>query len=75
MASSFCVSVDAAQAWHPGFPDKFDDAFSPVLNGGPAVKANANFKYATDARFRKPASGRIARMPQFRARSSPYGPI
>ncbi len=49
LAASFCVSVDAAQAWHPNFQDKFDDAYSPVLNGGPAVKANANFKYATDA--------------------------
>ncbi len=49
LAASFCVSVDAAQGWHPSYPEKYDDAFSPVLNGGPAVKANANFKYATDA--------------------------
>ncbi|HSV56577.1 MAG TPA: hypothetical protein VLH39_05645, partial [Magnetospirillaceae bacterium] len=49
LAASFCVSVDAAQGWHPGYADKYDEAYSPVLNGGPAVKASAAFKYATDA--------------------------
>ena len=49
LAASFCVSVDAAQGWHPNYQDKYDEEYSPVLNGGPAVKANANFKYATDA--------------------------
>ncbi|HUX37886.1 MAG TPA: M18 family aminopeptidase [Rectinemataceae bacterium] len=49
LASSFSVSVDVAQAWHPGWPEKFDETFSPLLNGGPAVKVNANHRYATDA--------------------------
>ena len=49
LASSFCVSVDVAQAFHPSYADKFDDYYAPVLNGGPAVKASANFRYATDA--------------------------
>lgn len=49
LAASFCVSVDAAQGWHPGFKDKYDDQLSPVLNSGPAIKTNAAFKYATDA--------------------------
>jgi aspartyl aminopeptidase len=57
LASSFSVSVDVSQAWHPGWPEKFDEGFAPLLNGGPAVKANANFRYATDAetevRFRR----------------------
>ncbi|HUX41885.1 MAG TPA: M18 family aminopeptidase [Rectinemataceae bacterium] len=57
IASSFSVSVDVSQAWHPGWPEKFDEGFAPLLNGGPAVKANANFRYATDAetevRFRR----------------------
>lgn len=49
LARSFQVSVDGAQAWHPGYADKFDEDFAPVLNGGPAVKANANIRYATEA--------------------------
>jgi Aspartyl aminopeptidase len=49
LASSFCVSVDVAQAFHPSYAEKFDDFYAPLLNGGPAVKANANFRYATDA--------------------------
>ncbi len=61
LAGSFLVSVDVAQAWHPGWPEKFDEAFAPLLNGGPAIKANANFRYATDAmteaRFRSLCEG------------------
>ncbi len=49
LASSFSVSVDGAQGWHPSYADKFDEDYAPVLNGGPAVKANANTRYATDA--------------------------
>ncbi|OHD78514.1 MAG: hypothetical protein A3J97_12900, partial [Spirochaetes bacterium RIFOXYC1_FULL_54_7] len=49
LAKSFQVSVDGAQAWHPAYADKFDEDFAPVLNGGPAVKANANVRYATEA--------------------------
>jgi len=49
LASSFNISVDVAQAFHPSYAEKFDEGFAPVLNAGPAVKANANFKYATDA--------------------------
>ncbi|MGD9941565.1 MAG: M18 family aminopeptidase, partial [Clostridia bacterium] len=49
LARSFQVSVDGAQAWHPAYADKFDEDFAPVLNGGPAVKANANVRYATEA--------------------------
>ncbi len=48
-ARSFLVSVDAAHAFHPNYADKSDDHYSPCLNGGPAIKANAGFKYATDA--------------------------
>lgn len=49
LARSFSVSVDGAQGWHPSYADKFDEEYAPVLNGGPAVKANANTRYATDA--------------------------
>jgi len=48
LARSFSVSVDGAQGWHPSYADKFDEDYAPVLNGGPAVKANANTRYATD---------------------------
>ncbi len=48
LAHSSCVSVDAAQALHPGYPDKFDDYYTPFLGAGVAVKMNANMNYATD---------------------------
>lgn len=57
LARSFSVSVDGAQGWHPSYADKFDEDFAPVINGGPAIKSNANLRYATDAlteaRFRE----------------------
>ncbi|HPE35846.1 MAG TPA: M18 family aminopeptidase [Spirochaetales bacterium] len=49
LARSFMVSVDGAQGWHPSYADRFDEDYAPVLNGGPAIKANANIRYATDA--------------------------
>jgi aspartyl aminopeptidase len=49
LARSFSVSVDVAQAWHPSYAEKFDESYAPLLGGGPALKANANFRYATDA--------------------------
>lgn len=49
LARSFSVSVDGAQGWHPSYADRFDEDYAPVLNGGPAVKSNANVRYATDS--------------------------
>jgi aspartyl aminopeptidase len=49
LAKSFSISLDAAQAWHPAYGEKYDENFSALLNGGPAIKANANYKYATDS--------------------------
>lgn len=49
LALSFSISVDGAQAWHPSYADKYDEDFAPLLNAGPAIKSNANVRYATDA--------------------------
>ena len=46
-ASSFMVSVDGAHAVHPGYAEKHDSNYSPRLNGGPVIKMNADFRYAT----------------------------
>lgn len=48
-ARSFMVSADMAHAAHPNFPEFHDAAYAPVMNGGPAVKFSANFRYATTA--------------------------
>lgn len=49
LSKSFLISADCAHAVHPNFPEKHDSAYSPVLNGGPVIKFNANFRYATTA--------------------------
>jgi len=46
-AASFLISVDGAHAVHPSYADKHDVNYSPRLNGGPVIKMNAGFKYAT----------------------------
>ena len=49
MARSVLVSTDNAHAVHPNFPDRHDARHSPVINGGPALKVNANQSYATNS--------------------------
>jgi aspartyl aminopeptidase len=49
-AASVCVSVDGAHAFNPSYADRYDESSSPVLNGGPVVKRNASFRYASTAR-------------------------
>lgn len=50
MRSSLCISADNAHALHPNYPERHDGNHSPLLNGGPALKFNANQRYATSSR-------------------------
>jgi aspartyl aminopeptidase len=49
LRKSFMVSCDMAHAYHPNFADKHDPAYTPLMNQGPVIKLNANFRYATTA--------------------------
>lgn len=49
LASSSCVSADNAHAVHPNYPERHDPDHAPLVNRGPAVKLNANQRYATSA--------------------------
>lgn len=49
LADSFFVSADGAHARHPNHPELFDAANSSNLNGGIAIKHNANKRYTTTA--------------------------
>lgn len=44
---SLLISADNAHAVHPNHPEKSDDEFPVVLNGGVAVKYNASQRYTT----------------------------
>lgn len=47
IARSTLISTDNAHAVHPNFADRHDNQHLPLLNGGPAIKVNANQAYAT----------------------------
>ncbi len=48
VAKSLLVSADMAHAVHPNQPERHDGVHAPRMNAGPAVKTNANRRYATD---------------------------
>jgi aspartyl aminopeptidase len=49
MAASSCVSADNAHAVHPNYVERHDPDHAPIVNRGPAIKLNANQRYATSA--------------------------
>ena len=43
------MSADNAHAVHPNYPERHDPDHAPIVNHGPAIKLNANQRYATSA--------------------------
>jgi aspartyl aminopeptidase len=50
ITSSWCLSADNAHAIHPNYPERHEPRHAPHINEGPAVKVNANQRYATSTR-------------------------
>lgn len=48
-ARSLVISADAAHSVHPNFSERYDPHNYPVMGQGPAVKVNANQRYASNA--------------------------
>ena len=49
LGRSLCISADNAHALHPNYPERHDPNHAPIVNRGPALKFNANQRYATSA--------------------------
>ena len=47
LARSFLVSADSAHAFHPNYPEKMDEGYAPVLNGGIVIKRSSAMRYTT----------------------------
>jgi aspartyl aminopeptidase len=48
-AGSICISADGAHAVHPNYPERHEPGHRPIVNEGPAIKINANQRYATSS--------------------------
>jgi aspartyl aminopeptidase len=49
MERSLVISNDAGHALHPSYGEKHDADYAPVLGGGPVLKVNGMYRYATTA--------------------------
>lgn len=49
LASSFIISCDNAQGFHPNYPAKYDETNPCYLNGGIVIKNASRGSYSTDA--------------------------
>ena len=46
---SVALSADMAHGVHPNYPEKHDGDHNPILGGGPVLKSNSSWRYATDS--------------------------
>jgi len=49
LAKSLLISTDNAHGVHPNYSTKHEEKHGPILNAGPAIKYNANQRYATNS--------------------------
>ncbi len=49
LASSVCISADGAHATHPNWPERHEPDHPVLIDGGPALKWNADARYGTDS--------------------------
>lgn len=48
LSSSVLFSADGVHAYHPNYPELYETNHPVHMNGGPAIKINAQKRYATD---------------------------
>jgi aspartyl aminopeptidase len=48
LANSFMISADMAHAYQPNYPAAYEPGHKIIVNQGPAIKINANHRYASE---------------------------
>lgn len=49
LRKTYLISADMAHAYHPNYPEKYDGDYVAVMNQGPVIKVNADFRYSSTA--------------------------
>jgi len=49
LRNSYLISADMAHAYHPSYAEKYDHDYLAIMNKGPVIKLNADFRYSSTA--------------------------
>jgi aspartyl aminopeptidase len=49
LRQSYLISADMAHAYHPSYSEKYDQDYLAIMNQGPVIKLNADYRYSSTA--------------------------
>lgn len=49
LRKTYLISADMAHAYHPAYAEKYDHDYLAIMNQGPVIKLNADYRYSSTA--------------------------